>query len=314
MNLKRLLVLAGLFLAPLSAMPQADTMSVEEALRMGRQFLEDNLDPEFLAALGDLNGTRATTFFQALEQRLSSDYVFDLVEARKIAQAWLPVLEAHEQTAPYAAWLRTRLDLMEAAEQLQELTPPPPKAAPGQPPARRPNPTPELQKKVWQKRVEARPLPPQAKPYADALKKIFAAQGLPAELIWLAEVESAFNPKARSPVGAAGLFQLMPPTAQWLGLSTFVPDERLDPEKSGAAAARYLKYLYGHFKDWKLALAAYNLGEGRLRKLMTQHKASSFEALSPRLPAETQMYVPKFAAVLHKREGLTLDKLAAPKS
>jgi len=128
-----------------------------------------------------------------------------------------------------------------------------------------------------------------------------------------AEIESGFNPKARSPVGAAGLYQLMPNTAKSMGLSTFWPDERLKPEKATPVAARLLKRLYGQFKDWRLTLAAYNAGEGRVQELMKKHKVTTFDSLSPWLPAETQMYVPRFDAVLQKREGLTLAQLPAPK-
>jgi membrane-bound lytic murein transglycosylase D len=132
---------------------------------------------------------------------------------------------------------------------------------------------------------------------------------VPQELVWVAEVESAFNPNARSPVGAAGLFQLMPATAKSLGLSAFPQDERYDPEKSAQAAAKYLGYLQGKFKNWPLSLAAYNVGEGRLRGLLDKHKARSFDAVSPYLPAETQMYVPRIEAVVLRREGRSLDQL-----
>ena len=75
------------------------------------------------------------------------------------------------------------------------------------------------------------------------LRRAFAAEGVPPELAWLAEVESSFNPSARSPSGARGLFQLKADTARGLGLSTFLPDERTDPEKSARAAARKLRAL-----------------------------------------------------------------------
>ncbi|HYG34591.1 MAG TPA: lytic transglycosylase domain-containing protein, partial [Clostridia bacterium] len=151
-------------------------------------------------------------------------------------------------------------------------------------------------------------------PYVHQLKPVFVAQRVPPELVWVAEVESSFNPQARSPVGAAGLFQLMPATAKRYGLKTTWPlDQRLKPEPSARAAAQYLQYLYGRFKDWRLALAAYNAGEGTVQKLLTRHKASSFDAIATRLPAETQMYVPKVEATLLRREGIKLSELKVPR-
>jgi membrane-bound lytic murein transglycosylase D len=144
------------------------------------------------------------------------------------------------------------------------------------------------------------------------LKQIFIAEHTPPELVWVAEVESSFNPNARSPVGAAGLFQLMKPTAKTYGLSTFLPDERTDPEKSAHAAARYLRYLHNHFGDWSLALAAYNAGEGRVDKLLKSANARDYQSIANRLPAETQMYVPKCEAAIMKREGLNFADLKIP--
>ena len=100
------------------------------------------------------------------------------------------------------------------------------------------------------------------------LKPVFADEQAPSELVWIAEVESSFDPQARSPAGAAGLFQLMPATARRFGLKTWPLDQRLNPEKSARAAAKYLDYLHGRFKDWRLALAAYNAGEGTVQKLL----------------------------------------------
>lgn len=149
--------------------------------------------------------------------------------------------------------------------------------------------------------------------YAAELKSIFAAQGVPQELVWVAEVESAFNPRARSGMGAAGLFQIMPATATSLGLSTARNDQRLNPAKNAAAAAKYLKYLHGRFRDWRLALSAYNCGETRLQSLITRHKTSSFEGLASRLPPQTREYVDKCEGILLAREGVRLHELAAPK-
>src|ERR1043165_6222904 len=146
---------------------------------------------------------------------------------------------------------------------------------------------------LWLARVRGRPLPPRAAELMPRLRAAFDAEGVPPELAWLAEAESSMNPGARSPVGAKGLFQFMPDTAKAMGLSTFLPDDRTSPEKSARAAARYLKVLHGKFDNWALALAAYNAGEGRVRRTLTAKKATTFTAIADALPAETQMYVPK---------------------
>src|SRR5439155_593632 len=101
-----------------------------------------------------------------------------------------------------------------------------------------------------------------AKGYVSTLKPIFSAQKVPPELVGVAEVESSFDPRARSPGGAAGMFQLMPATATRYGLRTWPLDQRLKLEPSATAAAQHLQYLHGNFKDCGLALAAYNGGEG----------------------------------------------------
>ena len=146
------------------------------------------------------------------------------------------------------------------------------------------------------------------------LRAAFVAEGLPGELAWIAEAESTLNPAARSPAGAKGLFQLMPETAKALGLSVFLPDERGHVEKSAQAAARYLKTLHGKFGDWPLALAAYNAGEGRVRRLMKASGSDSFAKIAPSLPSETRMYVPKVCATIAIRAGVAPDKLAPPTS
>ena len=144
------------------------------------------------------------------------------------------------------------------------------------------------------------------------LKPIFVSERVPAELVWVAEVESSFDPKARSPVGAAGLFQLMPATAKERGLNLKPTDERFDPEKNARAAAKHLRLLYGQFGDWPLALAAYNVGQGRMHSLMQKKRARSFDRIATHLPAETQMYVPRIEAALKQREGITLAQLRTP--
>ncbi|MDD5677430.1 MAG: lytic transglycosylase domain-containing protein [Kiritimatiellae bacterium] len=161
----------------------------------------------------------------------------------------------------------------------------------------------------WQKKLAKRPVPPNAAALIPRLKKVFQSEGLPPELVWVAEVESSLNPAARSPVGALGLFQLMPATARRFGLRTGFFDERKNPEKSAHAAARYLKFLYRALGSWPLALAAYNAGEGRVSRLMKLKRQSSFEGIANDLPLETQMYVPKVMALVSLRENIDPDKM-----
>jgi membrane-bound lytic murein transglycosylase D len=145
------------------------------------------------------------------------------------------------------------------------------------------------------------------------VQEIFVAAGLPPELAWLAEVESTFNPDARSPVGACGLYQLMAATARSLGLSVILPDERTDPAKNARAAAQYLRQLYGRFDDWPLAIAAYNAGPGRIGRLLAGRPVKTFAGIATALPSETRMYVPKVLATLAVRAGTAPENLAAPK-
>jgi len=104
----------------------------------------------------------------------------------------------------------------------------------------------------------------------------------------------------------------MPATARALSLSLRPRDKRLETEKSARAAARFLRQLHGRFGDWRLALAAYNAGESRVEALLKKSKTRSFDAIASRLPAETQMYVPKVEATLRKREGIALAELKPP--
>jgi membrane-bound lytic murein transglycosylase D len=105
----------------------------------------------------------------------------------------------------------------------------------------------------------------------------------------------------------------MKPTAESYGLSTFLPDERHDPEKNARAAAKYLRHLHGRFGDWSLALAAYNAGETRVNNLLKNSKTRDYQSIANRLPAETQLYVPKCEAALQKREGISLADLRVPR-
>ncbi|QKX07731.1 lytic transglycosylase domain-containing protein (plasmid) [Aquimarina sp. TRL1] len=122
--------------------------------------------------------------------------------------------------------------------------------------------------------------------------------GLPEELKYLTVVESNLKSKATSRVGAQGLWQFMRPTGRQFGLyennkvSLFN-----DPVASTDAACRYLKYLYKELKNWELALAAYNCGIGRVKKILKKTGKKSFWQIINYLPKETQLYVPSFLAV-----------------
>jgi membrane-bound lytic murein transglycosylase D len=267
-----------------------------------------NLDENVLAALGGVDRKRTDYLFKEFTRRLQNEDVYDLAPLKETATALLPLLEGLEETKPYASWLRTHLDYVLVSDELKRTAPAP---RPGHP---LPNPPADAQRTVWDQQLDKRPLPARAQTYVPRLKPIFSAQGTPPALVWIAEVESSFDPGARSPAGALGMFQLMAPTARAQGLSLSPRDERLDPDKSARAAARYLRYLYGRFGDWRLALAAYNAGETRVHNLLTRYNTRSYSVISTRLPAETQLYVPKIEATVGKREGVTLAGLRFPTS
>jgi membrane-bound lytic murein transglycosylase D len=296
---------------PRAALAQEDELTLDDLLEGAREWVQEHVDDRVAAQVDQLDLTSLDPALREIQRRLQGEYVIDLAGLRESATNLVAALEETAETQPYARWLRARLDYFEVAEEFR-LTHPRPPTEPGEPPAPMPTPEPTLERKAWRKRLADRPWPKEAAPYVTRLKPVFAAQQLPPELVWLAEVESSFDPKARSPVGAAGLFQLMPATAKAHGLSLAPKDQRLDPERNAEAAAKYLKYLYPRFKDWRLTLAAYNAGEGRLQKLLKQYKVSTFDGVAPHLPAETQMYVPKLEAVLLEREGVELTSLRGP--
>jgi membrane-bound lytic murein transglycosylase D len=297
--------------APAAVVAQVELLSPEELLDAGQQFLRNNVDPQVLAALPQLDRERVGQFLGQMQSQLHGDYVVDVASLRTSARTVLPLLEANPSTRSYASWLRTRMDYFEVADQYR-LTIPAPKVRSGQPPKPAPNPSAQAQRTTWDKQVAKRPAPKGAAPLLPRLKQIFTQQGVPPELVWIAEVESSFDASARSPAGAVGLFQLMPKTAEGLGLKLSPRDERLDADKNGQAAARYLRSLYPRFNEWRLVLAAYNWGQGNVRRLMERQRAKTFDAIAVHLPAETQMYVPKIEAVLKRREKAVLAKLRAP--
>lgn len=297
-----------LLLGALTALGQTNEIAVDDLMQSAQQWANDNLDPNVLRALQNTDQEKVRQFLDSIHTNFQGEYVIDLAQLRETAKTVLPILDSYEETAPYAAWLKARMDYLDTAEELRVLIRTP-KAIPGQPPLRPPKPRVDQVREIWIKKISARPLPPEAKPYINELKPIFAREKVPPQLVWVAEVESSFNPGARSPAGAAGMFQLMPDTAKRYGLRTWPFDQREQPEPSARAAAFYLGKLHDKFKDWRLALAAYNSGEGTVQNLLKRHKATSYDAIASHLPAETQMFVPKVEATILKREGVKLSEL-----
>jgi len=139
--------------------------------------------------------------------------------------------------------------------------------------------------------------------YEDMISGKLADRGMPQGLIYLALIESGFNPTAKSPVKATGLWQFMSATGKEYGLKvTSKVDERKDPARSTDAALKYLTKLHDRFGSWYLAAAAYNTGQGRVARIMkevtgqTKGTDADYYRISSRLPKETQEYVPKMIA------------------
>lgn len=137
--------------------------------------------------------------------------------------------------------------------------------------------------------------------YLPLFIRTFEEEGLPLDLIFMAHVESLFKPKAYSRAHAVGIWQFISGTGRKYGLrQDWWVDERRDVVKSTRAAARYLKDLYALFGDWHLALAAYNVGEGRIGRILERYGPMDYWTMVERnlLPRETRNYVPSILASL----------------
>ena len=164
--------------------------------------------------------------------------------------------------------------------------------------------------------------------YINFIKFEFARNGLPQDLAYLPLIESGFNVRARSPAWAVGMWQFMASTGRKYGLKiNYWIDERRDPWKSTEAAIKYLKDLYSMFGDWNLAIAAYNAGEGKIRRAIRRYNDRNFWSLKDHrfIRRETANYVPKFIAALliakcptcfgfniEKKEPLLVEKVKLP--
>lgn len=141
--------------------------------------------------------------------------------------------------------------------------------------------------------------------FAPLIESKLQERDMPQELVYLAMIESGFNPAAQSPAKAKGLWQFIAATAERYGLTVDRKvDERVDPEKSTDAALAYLFDLYDRFGSWYLAAAAYNTGENRVARVMREVTGSErgseedFYAISALLPKETRDYVPRLIAAM----------------
>lgn len=139
--------------------------------------------------------------------------------------------------------------------------------------------------------------------YESMIREKLRRKGMPEDLVYLAMVESGFNNDAHSAAGAIGIWQLVPDTARRYGLRVEdEADERRDAEKSTDAALSYLAYLYNRFGSWYLAAAAYNTGENRVGRIMTEVTGAEtgtdadYLRIWDKLPGETRDYVPAMIA------------------
>lgn len=293
--------------APTSTTPSPTQTPTDELFELGKQLFDQLAPPEIKERFEFPSKEQWDEFALRFQRALEGDDLSALGAYVPEARSALTALRTLPGYEDYADWLEQRLDEITVARDVT--APPAPNVKP--PPLPRPGAMPHYD--LWLARVKNRPAPARAVALMPRLRAAFIAEGVPPEIAWLAEAESSMNPTARSPVGAKGLFQFMPDTAKSLGLSTFLPDDRTDPDKSAHAAARYLKMLHGKFRDWPLAFAAYNAGEGRVGRELAARRAKDFAGIAAHLPAETRMYVPKVCALVAVRAGVAPENIPAPR-
>lgn len=293
---------------------------VNDAVKMGSELYEAFAPPEIKAQYSVPDPQEWQIFWTAVNTALKSGTPEDLARVAPYAHQALDYMEMVPALDIYSDWLRQRLDYFDINVVSSAVSSPPATQKSGKwplmPPALSRTDKPRTLAKsahqinTWKARIKSRQQPANAAKLISELKDIFEREGIPPELVWMAEVESSLNPLAQSPAGAVGLFQFMPATAERFGLNLRPQDERQNPVKSAKAAAQYLRFLHKRFGSWPLAIAAYNCGEGRLGKTLSLQAGKSFEEIASALPSETQMYVPKVLATVGLRENI--DPLTLP--
>ncbi|MEM1041839.1 MAG: transglycosylase SLT domain-containing protein [Bacteroidota bacterium] len=173
---------------------------------------------------------------------------------------------------------------------------------------------------LLRKRGHVRSVRHRAETYFPMIEQVLAEEGVPDELKYLAVVESALNPRARSWAGAAGMWQFIPATGRHSGLTvTREWDERLDPEAATRAAARHLNELYAMFGDWQLAISGYNCNPYRIKRELRRAeerlgRKATFWDIYNHIPRETRGYVPAFIAtalIMSNPEAFDLPPVGA---
>ncbi len=136
--------------------------------------------------------------------------------------------------------------------------------------------------------------------YTAKAREIFRQEGVPEDIVWLGQVESAWRPAAYSSAAASGLWQFIPSTGARFGLrQTAWIDERNSFEQATRASARYLKFLANRYRgNWELAIGAYNTGEGNIDRAISRAGSANFWSIYPYIAQETRNYVPNILATI----------------
>jgi membrane-bound lytic murein transglycosylase D len=280
----------------------------DELFEAGKALFDEYAPPEVKAQFDFPTKEQWDAFAVRLQRALDGDSFQELGDLEPEIRAALAALQTIPDYQDYSSWLSQKAELASAAHAIAQQRQPTPdeKAVPPKRPA-------IPQYDLWLQKLKGSSMPARASALLPVLTEQFSSAGIPKNLLWLAEVESGFDPSARNPSGAKGLYQLMPETAKDLGLSTWMPDERSHPAKSARAAAALLGRLYSKFGDWPLAIAAYNAGEGRVRRALEKRKAKTFGEIASALSVETRLYVPKVLATIETRTGGLADVLGEAK-